>query len=100
MKRARIGVSCWVGVCVFSSWSIAVAEPSASPSAVNSSSVSSPNEDTLGSLFYEFDDDALNALGHGAQGMLLRVRPEAARVVLLRPRVQFVSELLQSVEAL
>ncbi len=51
-------------------------------------------------LFYEFEDDALNALGYDAQGMVLRVRPGAARVLLLRPRVQFVTELLQSVEAL
>jgi hypothetical protein len=99
MKNAGVGVFCCFGFSVFLGSSLALAEPSAVPAASNRAAAASTN-DGLENLFYEFDDDALNALGNDAQGMVLRVRPQAAWVVLLRPRVQFVSELLQSVEAL
>ena len=49
---------------------------------------------------YEFDDDPLNAGGFGPNDATIRVRPGAARTLLIRPRTQFVQEMLQSVENL
>lgn len=94
MKNAGVGVSCCVGM------SLLMVVTSARAEAPRASLPPAAQPDQTESLFYEFEDDALNALGNDAQGMILRVRPGAARVVLLRPRVQFVSELLQSIEAL
>ncbi len=48
--------------------------------------------------YYTFDDDLLDAIGHAASGVVLRARPGAARTLLIRPRTQFVNELLSSVE--
>jgi hypothetical protein len=47
-----------------------------------------------------FKDDPLAADTRGATGATILVRPTAARVGLLRPRVQFVTEMLKSVENL
>lgn len=49
---------------------------------------------------YEFDDDPLNAGGFGPNDATIRVRPGAARTLLIRPRTQFVDEMLLSVENL
>ena len=47
-----------------------------------------------------FKDDPLAAENRGSTGATILVRPTAARVGLLRPRVQFVTEMLKSVENL
>jgi hypothetical protein len=47
-----------------------------------------------------FKDDPLAADNRGATGATILVRPSAGRVGLLRPRVQFVTEMLKSVENL
>jgi hypothetical protein len=47
---------------------------------------------------YEFSDDPLNAGGFGANDMMIKVRPRAARTMLIRPRTNFIPELLKSVE--
>jgi hypothetical protein len=50
--------------------------------------------------FYEFSDDDLlgdTISGHTA---ILRVRPPAAKVSLIRPRASFIAEMFKSVEAL
>ena len=49
---------------------------------------------------YEFDDDPLSAGGFGPHDATIRVRPRAARTTLIRPRIQFVDEMLKSVENL
>jgi hypothetical protein len=49
---------------------------------------------------YEFDDDPLSAGGFGPNDATIRVRPKAARTTLIRPRIQFVDEMLKSVENL
>lgn len=49
---------------------------------------------------YEFDDDPLSAGGFGPNDATIRVRPRAARTTLIRPRIQFVDEMLKSVENL
>jgi hypothetical protein len=52
------------------------------------------------SLIYEFDDDDLMGDALGTTSALIRLRPDAARVTLIRPRASFVSEMLKSVELL
>lgn len=47
-----------------------------------------------------FDDDPLSALGADEHIARIRVRPARTLALLLRPRVSFVSEMLQSVEKL
>jgi hypothetical protein len=49
---------------------------------------------------YEFEDDPLAAGGFGPSDATIRVRPRAARTTLIRPRIQFVDEMLKSVENL
>lgn len=49
-------------------------------------------------LYYTFDDDLLDAVGNDAMGAMLHIRPGAARTLLIRPRVQFVDELLSTIE--
>ncbi len=47
-----------------------------------------------------FKDDPLGADGNASTGATIVVRPRAARVGLLRPRVHFIPEMLKSVENL
>jgi hypothetical protein len=46
------------------------------------------------------DADVLDASQFGSQGARIQVMPQPKRVLLLRPRTQFVTEMLKSVEAL
>lgn len=47
-----------------------------------------------------FKDDPMTADTMGSTGAVLVLRPSAARVGLLRPRVEFIREMLKSVENL
>ena len=47
-----------------------------------------------------FKDDPMSALGMDAGGATLIVRGRPARALLIRPRLQFVSELLKTAESL
>jgi hypothetical protein len=47
---------------------------------------------------YEFGDDPLNAGGFGPHDARITVAPRPKRVTLIRPRFQFVQEMLKSVE--
>ena len=49
---------------------------------------------------YTFKDDLLSAPDGGGNTPMIKVRPIRSREMLLRPRVQFVSEMLKSVENL
>jgi hypothetical protein len=49
---------------------------------------------------YEFDDDPLAAAGFGPNDSRIRVRKAATRSTLIKPRTQFINELLKSVENL
>jgi len=48
----------------------------------------------------KFKDDPMTAPGVNAGGFVITVRPSAVRMMLLRPRTQFVTEMLKSVENL
>ena len=49
---------------------------------------------------YEFEDDPLSAGGFGPNDSRIRVRRGAQRSTLIKPRTQFITELLKSVENL
>lgn len=49
---------------------------------------------------YEFGDDPLAAGGFGPNDATIRVRPGPVRTTLIRPRIQFVDQMLKSVENL
>jgi hypothetical protein len=49
---------------------------------------------------YEFEDDPLAAGGFGPNDSRIRVRRGAQRSTLIKPRTQFINELLKSVENL
>lgn len=58
---------------------------------------SSSGDDGYG---YEFEDDPLSAGGFGPNDSRIRVRRGAQRSTLIKPRTQFITELLKSVENL
>lgn len=47
-----------------------------------------------------FKDDPMQAGGFGPKDVILKTRPSAVRMVLVRPRTQFVMEMIKSVESL
>ena len=49
---------------------------------------------------YDFEPDDLVGETLSTTPALLKIRPQPRRIMLLRPRASFVSELLQSVEVL
>jgi hypothetical protein len=61
---------------------------------------SRPAAFTNDNVVYEFEDDPLAAEGSASRALLLRVRPRGVRVTLIRPRLHFVRELLETVEDL
>jgi hypothetical protein len=85
-KRVRI-VSVAVGLAAFMASGAALAQDK-------------PAGDKGDGYGYEFDDDPLSAGGFGPNDATIRVRPRAARTTLIRPRIQFVDEMLKSVENL
>jgi hypothetical protein len=62
--------------------------------------VAQQEEKTDDGYGYTFSDDPLNAGGFGPNDATIRVRPNAARTTLIRPRTSFVPEMLKSVEDL
>jgi hypothetical protein len=59
-----------------------------------------PKKEKVDSYGYEFKDDALLGAGLGPHGDMYKGRPMSLRDRLIRPRTEFVSEMLKSVEAL
>lgn len=49
---------------------------------------------------YEFEDDPLSAGGFGPNDARIRIRRGAQRATLIKPRTQFIRELIESVEQL
>ena len=47
---------------------------------------------------YQFKDDSMTAGFWGPRDARISIRPQAARSVLIRPRTQFIAQLLKSVE--
>ena len=90
-KRARI-VSVALGLAAFMTSGAAFAQAAGGDA---------PKDGGKGDGYgYEFDDDPLSAGGFGPNDATIRVRPRAARTTLIRPRIQFVDEMLKSVENL
>jgi hypothetical protein len=72
----------------------AAAAPAAAPAAA---AAGGGKEEGYG---YTFTDDPLSAGGFGPNDATIRVRPNAVRNTLIRPRTSFVPEMLKSVENL
>lgn len=53
-----------------------------------------------GDVTYEFLDDPLNAGGLDPHGGIIKVHNRPVRLLLIRPRTQFITEMLKSVESL
>lgn len=87
VKLKKIGCSFAVSFLVLATTSIAFAEEVKE----------SGGDDGYG---YEFEDDPLAAGGFGPNDSRIRVRRGAQRSTLIKPRTQFISELLKSVENL
>jgi len=90
-KRVRI-VSVAVGLAAFMASGAAFAQ--------DKDAAAGEKGDKGDGYGYEFDDDPLAAGGFGPNDATIRVRPRAARTTLIRPRIQFVDEMLKSVENL
>ena len=84
MKFARAGV-CALGLLAWSGAANAEAKEAAC---------------TRGDCAYRFDDEDVNSPGYSAYGSWLKVRPPAKRVMLIRPRISFVMELIKSTDGI
>jgi len=47
-----------------------------------------------------FPDDKLLTVANGGSGGKIRVGPEVVRIIITRPRLQFIPELLKTIEGL
>lgn len=93
IRKQSIGVAAFLVVSLWMSMSRAddLAARGESQVATNS------NERGYG---YVFRDDPLNADGVGSMAASIVVRPRSGHALLIRPRMQFVTEMLKSVENL
>ena len=55
---------------------------------------------TRGDCEYHFDDEAMNAPGYSAYGQWFTSHPPQKRVMLIRPRVSYVMDLVKSANGL
>ena len=65
-----------------------------------SAAYAEPKKEKTENYGYTFEDDDLLGGDLGVQTGMIKVRQKGTRDKLIRPRVQFVNELLKSVEAL
>jgi hypothetical protein len=103
MKRL-IACTIAAALCTFAASSFAD-ETAATAAAVSAPGASASGDDYLTSDTSDgysvvFVDDLLNGGGIDGSTPLIKVRPPAARSTLIQPRLQFVPELLKSVEGL
>ena len=77
---------------------LATAPVSATPEERNPSANRGASNGDTGAVYYDFDDDRLDAAAYGSIGTMLHVRLGPIRTLLIRPRVQFVGELVTSIE--
>jgi len=81
----------------FASQASAQTAPGAGGGAAGAKPTGGGKEDGYG---YEFSDDPLSAGGFGPNDATIRVRPGPVRTTLIRPRTEFIQEMLRSVENL
>jgi len=53
-----------------------------------------------GDCEYRFDDEGVNSPGYSAYGQWFIIRPPAKRVMLIRPRISFVMEMVKSTQGI
>lgn len=95
-KQRRVGLGHFGGACGAVACAFAAVFLYAAPGAAQTQESKADD----GSYGYEFEDDPLNAGGFGPNDATIRVRANAARTTLIRPRTSFVPEMLKSVEDL
>lgn len=61
-------------------------------------SAETQEECTEGNCVYRFDDGDVNSPGWSAYNDYIKIRHQAPRVLLIRPRVSFVMELFKSTD--
>ena len=81
-------------MCAFV-WVALAAAPAAAQDTTHVKTTSRPD-----GYAYAFDDDPLQAGGISASFPRITVRPRAGGGTLIRPRIQFVMELLKTVESI
>jgi hypothetical protein len=93
MRRSRLaGIAVGVGLLLAASTALAQAGGGAG---VKTMEGAGSKDSGYG---YEFGDDPLAAGGFGPNDATIRVRPGPVRTTLIRPRIQFVDQMLKSVE--
>ena len=96
----KIGLSSTVALCVLSLATSASAQAPA-PATTTTRTTAEYTEQRIGSdEVYTFPGEALRGDVHSAYGFTIRRPPGVLRANLIRPRVNFVSEMLKSVENL
>ncbi len=92
MRRFMVAVVVGVGSMALASSAFAQGKGAAAPAAGGGAKDEGYS--------YTFTDDPLSAGGFGPNDATIRVRPNAVRNTLIRPRTSFVPEMLKSVENL
>lgn len=93
IRKLNVGVAVFFAVSLLTSLSLADELQTRAETQV----VTNPSERGYG---YVFRDDPLNADGNGSMAASIIVRPRSGHALLIRPRMQFVTEMLKSVENL
>lgn len=93
IRKLNVAVALFFAMCLVSAMSRAEDFQTRAETQV----VTNPNERGYG---YVFHDDPLNAGDGGSMAASIIVRPKAGHALLIRPRMQFVTEMLKSVENL
>ena len=95
MRRSRLaGIAVGVGLLLVAS--TALAQAGGGGGGVKTMEAGGGSKDS--GYGYEFGDDPLAAGGFGPNDATIRVRPGPVRTTLIRPRIQFVDQMLKSVE--
>lgn len=98
-KAGKTGVAAALAVMAIATTAAAQA-PARSDNAKGGSGSGYVEKREDGAASVIFDDDPMNAPGMDAVGVTLRVRGGPARFLLIKPRMNFLTELRKSVEAL
>jgi hypothetical protein len=93
-KEFPMKTVCLASLCAFA-WAVLIAAPAAAQESTHVTTTSHP-----GGYTYAFDDDPMQAGGLSASFPRIVVRERAGGGTLIRPRTQFVAELLKTVESI
>jgi predicted metallo-beta-lactamase superfamily hydrolase len=92
MRFVKASVATFITAAVLFSSTLAFADDSKKDGSFVETSTATGDQSVI------FKDDPLGAGGLGPNDFVIKVPPSPKRVMLLRPRTQFVQEMLKSVE--